>query len=305
MRPMRDDLVVLTATANPVGCLPRLQRWLDQAALDYRLVVVVNGRAGNVPGCMTDYEGPIAVHGHNGYLGVVPAFAAGMEFAFQLTPPPTVIACLHDDVEIDEDSWDDRVMDTFETYPACGLTGFGGGKGLGASNIYQVDYDPMHLARTSFVSNMREAEAHGRRLRWRHERLACLDGFSQIGRVEYWRARAARSDLQSRGLLQGVPDPEPEVIADNLFQQMETLGIIHHAYDAALGCYAKRLGWEVWLTPVECHHLGGQTAVADQGYAAWADAKTDTDHGDHVFWNQAHRLVYDEFKDVLPIAEIR
>ena len=71
------------------------------------------------------------------------------------------------------------------------------------------------------------------------------------------------------------------------------------AMDAALACLAKRFGWEVWCLPVACHHHGGLTAVADARYHAWA--RQQRPHGDLTFWAEAHRIVYDEFRDVLPI----
>lgn len=299
MKPMRHELVVVTATSDPhvrtagdrkMTAGHRMQEWLDRAALDYRLVAVLNGNR-HGPACFDGYGGPIVVRDHpHGYLGVVPAFARGIETALQLDPVPDVIACFHDDVEILEDDWDDMVMATFEARPNCGLTGFGGGEGLGASDIYRVPYAPMQLARTGFVSNMRDADAHGRRAVW-EMRVACHDGFSQIGRRDYWQGVEAHPPAHG-AQADGLKGP-------NLFERMERLGVIHHAYDAALGCYAKRLGWEVWLTPVDCHHLGGQTAVGDPNYTDWANKQVEG--GDQTFWERAHRIIYDEFKDVLPI----
>ena len=66
---------------------------------------------------------------------------------------------------------------------------------------------------------------------------------------------------------------------------LENLGIRHHLYDGLLGCLAKRYGWETWFLPVHCHHLGGVTAVGDQGYQAWAKTQTDG-VGDQAFWAQ-------------------
>jgi len=77
------------------------------------------------------------------------------------------------------------------------------------------------------------------------------------------------------------------------------LGVVHHGYDGMLGCIAKRYGWEVWYLPIRCNHLGGQTAVGDQSYQAWA--KTQHIAGDQGFWMEAHKIWYANFKDVLPI----
>jgi hypothetical protein len=127
------------------------------------------------------------------------------------------------------------------------------------------------------------------------QRVSVLDGFSQIGRREYWEGMHQQASVSP-------------VLEGNLFALMQRWGIIHHAYDAALGCFAKRLGWEVWMLPVACHHHGGLTAVANSRYHAWAnDRPLYADHrgkvhrGDQAFWARAHRIVYDQFTDVLPL----
>jgi hypothetical protein len=207
-----------------------------------------------------------------------------------------IIACLHDDVAIYEYGWDQAVLDHFARHPKCGLLGFGGGTGLGAANIYQTPYDPMQLARQDFVSNMKDAEVHGRRVQV-PMRVACLDGFSQVGRREFWQGK--RQDKAARRL---------DAFETPLFQQMQSWGVVHHFYDGMLGCFAARLGWDVWMLPIACHHLGGQTAVGDKGYQDWANAhpivRDRRGHmagGDLGFWLKAHEIGYDQFRDVLPI----
>jgi hypothetical protein len=81
--------------------------------------------------------------------------------------------------------------------------------------------------------------------------------------------------------------------------QMFQWGITHHAYDSALGAWAKRLGWEVWMLPVRCTHFGGRTAVGDPRYAEWAE--TVVPGGDATFHTMAHQIVYEQFRAELPI----
>ena len=85
----------------------------------------------------------------------------------------------------------------------------------------------------------------------------------------------------------------------NLFEQMQRLGITHHLYDGLLGCYAKRIGYQVWFVPIKCHHFGGRTAAGDARYAAWAQQQIEG--GDAGFWTKAHEIGYREFRDCLPI----
>lgn len=236
------------------------------------------------------------------YLGVVPAFKLGVDLALQITAPDGVIACLHDDLLIEEANWDAKVMAFFNAHPDCGLLGFGGGTGLGADDIYTTPYNPYQLARQDFVSNMRDADHHGRRVT-KATRVACLDGFSQIGRVEYW-----------QGCKWLHHEPDGPFISGGYSWPLNTLvshGVVHHAYDSYLGALANHRGWQVYMLPIACHHYGGQTAVGDAGYQLWADRHTvgtvmqdsrePTVRGDQKFWIQAHEKVYDLLRGVLPL----
>lgn len=155
---------------------------------------------------------------------------------------------------------------------------------------------------------MRDAEAHGCRSEMA-EPVACLDGFSQIGKREFWEGFTERTMRTGEGhqmLLNGEET--------NLFAVMEAWGVVHHFYDGMLGAFAKRLGYMTWYLPVACHHFGGRTAVADTRYHEWAarhvneltrtDARNDEQArptGDQFFWTQAHQIGYDQFRDCLPI----
>lgn len=291
-------LAIVTATLDVGRALECISSWqTPDHTVD--LIVVDQGQVG-VP----EYPGPVHQILTHKIKGVVPAFAEGVQAA--LETDAEIIACLHDDLLIEDPEWAQKVLEWFDASPHCGLLGFGGGTGLAAGDIYQTPYNPMQLARQDFVSNMRDAESHGRRARsggghrWPYlpERVACLDGFSQIGRREYWEG-------QERGRTWTGEQGRPE----NLFETMQHWGLIHHAYDAALGAFAARLGWEVWMLPIACHHYGGRTAVADTRYHEWANryaASTERGGviegtGDQVFWERSHRIVYEQFRDVLPI----
>lgn len=292
-------LAIVTATLDPARAEDCLASWrnMASAALDLYVVLQAGAEDGWQGGGDT-LIGQTLVRCMKDVQGVVPAFALGVAKA--LEDGAQVIACLHDDLRIDQRGWDAAVLAHFRTHPQAGLLGFGGGVGLGAEDIYQTPYNPMQLARQVFVSNMRDAEAHGLRVNF-PVRVACLDGFSQVGTCEFWRGNHA--DLYS-GTWVGRA-----VVAHgngNLFEQMQKLGVIHHFYDGMLGCYAKRLGYDVWMLPIACHHFGGRTAVGDARYTEWAnkraaDGGAPDVPGDGLFWEQAHQIGYDHFKDVLPI----
>lgn len=276
MKPTLDRFAVVTATMDPDRAMDCLTSWSTRAAFSWPLIIVWNGRADTIGLEVDAHYGHTRIVVEPEILGVVPAFARGVRHALDLGAE--IIACVHDDLLIEEDGWDQTVLRWFDLNPRCGLVGFGGGTGLGHADIYKLGYQPHQLAREGFVSNMRDAEAHGRR-RESPVQVACLDGFSQIGRADFWRGA-----VPGRG---------------NLFELMTEWGLVHHAYDAALGAFAKRLGWDAWMLPIRCHHHGGRTAVGDPRYAEWA--KTIVPGGDQDFWQLAHREVYDRFRDVLPI----
>ena len=267
-------LTVVTATVNPVRADACIRSWGVPAD---RLIIVVNGTVTEHPLDLADHW--IAAHR---YLGTVPAFAAGVEGALE-DKRTTIIANFHDDLRIDDPTWVVQVEAYFKAHPACGLLGFGGATGLGEDGIYQHPYTPYDLVRKDFMSNMEDAEAHGRRVLL-PQRVACLDGFSQVMRRQF----AAGQLRESKWSITGP-----------VYRQLEDLGIVHHWYDGALGALAKRLGWEVHYLPIACKHFGGQTAVGDSGYQEWA--KQQIPGGDQGFWEQAHKVGYDAFNDVLPV----
>jgi hypothetical protein len=243
----------------------------------------------------------IAVTAGKPYRGTVPTFRQAVDQALATTTAD-VIACLHDDLEITEDGWDAKVLLQFERHPACGLLGFGGATGLGASDMYLKPYDPMSLARIGFRSNLREAEVHGIRSLL-PEKVACLDGFSQIGRRAFWLGLPlfeAEYGVPGHGVESTEGRHVPSYYVDKRpWTVLDGLGVKHHLYDGLLGCLARRYGWETWYLPIRCHHYGGRTAVGDPGYQAWAN--TQIAAGDLGFWTTAHKIGYDYFRDILPL----
>lgn len=227
------------------------------------------------------------------YLGSVEAFRQGVDTVLGWDDPPDIIACFHDDLLIREPGWDARIHGLFHVHPTAGLCGFGGARGLGTEDLYRTPYDPMQLARVGFRSNLVDAETHGERSLLA-ERVACLDGFSQVGRREFWEGLpapgACGSDWRDGDRVPAYSRP---------WSYLAELGLVHHFYDGALGCIARRMEWDTWYLPVYCEHHGGQTAVLDQGYHAWAAGQVED--GDQGFWRTSHRIGYDAFRDVLPL----
>lgn len=265
-KPHNPRLAVVTATLSPDASRECLQSWQDMASYQLATYVVWSQLGTQGQKARTEAGQRILVRRGG---GVVPAFAVGVDQAF--ADGAEAVVCLHDDVLISHPGWDFLVQSVLDT--GVKFAGFGGGTSLGNSELYRADYDPMQLARGGFVSNMRDAEAHGKRVK---ALVPCVvfDGFCQIGTKDWF----------------------PQA-----WRWLGDSGIQHHFYDGVLGCLAARMHVQPgMLIPVACHHYGGRTAVASQEYHRWAGEKTPG--GDAAFWAQAHEIGYREFKDVLPFS---
>jgi hypothetical protein len=263
---------IVTATTNLARASRTIDSWSQCSSRRIPIQIVVNGGVAARP-----------------YLGVVPAFREGVDELLRTEPEVDIIACFHDDLTILDEGWDTRVQQAFDRHKTLGLAGFSGAIGLGTDDLYHGPYDPMQLARIGFRSNLVDAETHGARSLV-PEMVVCCDGFSQIGRRAFFLGQSLQEHLEHQTSRRGCTRP---------WTALEQLGFVHHFYDGALGCLARRLGWQVRYLPVRCHHQGGQTAVGDPGYQRWA--ALEIDGGDRGFWEAAHRIGYDTFKDVLPL----
>ena len=276
MKPHADRLAIVTATVAPWIAEDCFLSWIDHGSCTWPVYIDWNGATTEEDSQARKlYDGQpfpfsdLSLVLHPTPIGVVPAYASACRRAAQ--QGAEILVCLHDDVRIDEDGWDLRILAWFDAHPQCLLTGFGGGKGLGSDDIYQVPYTPYQLARQDFVSNLEDAEQHGRRVT-DPTPIACTDGFSIIGRAPW--------------------------LAESL-TYLERLGVKHHMYDGALGGLCRRAGGEAWLIPVACKHFGGRTAVESSAYHLWASQQAEG--SDHGFWTRAHELCYHDLRDVLPL----
>lgn len=205
------------------------------------------------------------IHIMKGQAGMLPAYQKGLEKTKTYhydKPPAEFLAYLHDDCRINDPQWPEKVLAEFRD-PAVGLVGFGGAKDHGARDIYKIPYDYRQLGRSRFISNMEDAEVHGERFTGSTE-VAVLDGFALIVRREL---------LEKAG---GWPIGTP-------------VGYV--AYDYWLSCIAHRLGYKIRLVGVACKHYGGATFVK-LGVGK-------TEEAQKQYWD-AHKYIYDEFKDTLP-----
>jgi hypothetical protein len=191
-----------------------------------------------------------------------------------------IYAFMHDDVEVHDikdegawwHNWAAEVTPFFTAHPKCGMIGFGGALGLGTNDIYKTPYKLQQLARIDFISNMDDAEAHGRRVTVPTQ-VAVLDGFCQIIRADaYW-------DVGG-------------------WQKVLDMGIMFHGYDTCMACLLYEAGWDTWFLPVPCHHHGGRTSTTP-AYDSWLRSKGI--NGDQQVHEEAHKILYSRFRNILPI----
>ena len=149
---------------------------------------------------------------------------------YEKTDEP-IIAYLHDDLMIYEPNWDLRVLAEFAD-PTVGAVGFGGALRFGHPDIYKIPYEIMQLARFEFMSNMRNAEAHGTRFTGARD-VAILDGFAMFIR---------RSVLDK---MNGWPIGTP---------------VNYYMNDNWLACQIRRQGLRIRLVGIDCDHLSGKTS---------------------------------------------
>lgn len=198
----------------------------------------------------------------DGRQGMLEAYRRGVKMAkgYEL------LAFIHDDLRIDLNdtppNWVHRILYEFED-TKVGLVGLGGASGHGMPVLYKAQYEYKQLARRDFMSNMLDAENHGRRMTV-SEDAAVLDGFALIVRREVLD--------QSKDWFKGTP-------------------ISYIAYDYAISCLTRRLGCRIRVVGIPCHHYGGRSFVK-------LGIGKDPKH-----WQQyldSHRYIYDTFSDVLP-----
>jgi len=182
-----------------------------------------------------------------------------------------ILAFLHDDVDVHDPDWMDKVALFFEWFPKVGLAGFGGAMGLGTDDIYKRPYDFRQLARLSYLSNQDGWEVHGHHLDQAH-RCTMLDGFALIFRREAYEEMGG-------------------------WQRLLDLGLTFHMYDFAACCEMERHGWEVWMLPIACIHHGGGTSITRE-YDAWLRSRGIA--GDSEIHARAHEICYEEYRAVLP-----
>ena len=178
----------------------------------------------------------------------------------------SVLGFLHTDLIIHEHGWDERVLAEFED-PKVGVVGFVGAMSLGTDDLYKIPYHFTQLARSGVFSNLTDAEVHGER-ETGSKRVSVLDSCAIFVRTS---------------LLDAVGGWPTSTYPDN-----------PHCSDLWICCQCARLGLQVRMVGVGCTHRSGGKGSAG---AEWLEQHG----GDDAHHKAAHRLIYDQFRDVLPM----
>ena len=197
-------------------------------------------------------------------IGMVAGFQRLYEGAATLDED--IVVLMHDDLEILEDGWADRIRSAMGEHTA--IVGFGGAMGLGVEDIYKVPYRLEQLQRIDYYSNQIGWEIHGKQETGERE-VAVVDGFLMAVRVEF---------LNQIGGWKRFPHN-------------------FHMYDIWLCLMARQLGWKVKMVGVECDHHGGGTSTSAE-YLDYCREHGTTPEREHL---EPHVTVYNEFRDLLPL----
>lgn len=259
---MRILLAIPSMGKGPLNqCLDQATSTVDEWS---EILVWANGTHLN----FEDAYGTLTVGGSEKNIGVTPALHKLYEMALaSKVEDDDWVLFLHDDTIILEQWWSGKVEKWLSERPNAVLFGFGGARGLGDPDIYQKPYELIQLARRDFISNMKNAELHGRRVT-EPTRVATLDLFSIGAKVSF---------LKELGGWNWWPE-------------------VHHSMDNAICLEAKRRGGEVWMFPIECDHLGGQTSTK-------TDFQKDFGEAEGRIHARGHEILYERYRDVLPVWE--
>lgn len=181
----------------------------------------------------------------------------------------TVIGYLHSDLFIHQFDWDKRVLQEF-TKPDVAVVGFVGATRLAHEDIYKVPYDYRQLARADVWSNLTDWSSHGG-----HE-----TGSREVAVIDSCAVFVRRDLLQRLGGWPVARYPNSS-----------------HCSDLWLCCCARRLRLHTMVVGIVCtHRSGGKGQIG----SAWLDQRFGKGGDTHAH-RLAHELVYEDFRDVLPI----
>jgi hypothetical protein len=181
-----------------------------------------------------------------------------------------VLGYMHSDLFIHEKGWNERVLNEFEADDVA-IVSFGGSLRHGSPDLYRTPYVYTQLARSPFLSNMTDAEAHGFR----------ETGARDVAVVDSMAFFVRRSFLDRIGGWPVATYPP------------------NHCSDYWCCLMAHRHRQRIRMVGVSITHGGGGVGRGGFNYPAWA--ATTRWHDDATMHRVGHDLIYNDFRDVLPV----
>lgn len=204
------DLIV--ATMNKHNWQPCVKSWADGLGEKDRLVIMHN-----------DIQPRTIMESYNVAIKYWDLMYPGSN---------SILGFAHDDMICHDPNWRERILAAFDD-PEVQVVGVAGALGHGLPHIYKEPFDIPHLSRVDFLSNMKDAEVHGRRFTGECE-VSVLDGVALFVRrswmefeIGYW------------------PEASPAG---------------YWLYAEWLCCETRRAGGKIKLVGLPVEHLGGQTS---------------------------------------------
>jgi len=206
------------------------------------------------------------------------------------TTKADIIIYMHNDLEINDPDWLDKVLHIFQISDAVApkdgrvvAVGLGGALALGNMDLYRKSFDIRNMARRRYASNQDDAEFHGERFT-EVRRVAVIEQFFMAIRTDWLRKRLTRkvaTKASPYDYEMGWP----------------TTKLFHHGLDMWVACEAARSGDRIYMNGISCHHHGGGVSVSESyNKAKWLGGRTPAEeHRDSHLW------LANQYTDVLPI----
>lgn len=263
----QNKMTLIVPSASSERLRESVPTWVRNATDCYPILIILHNRKRTAKQKSLEKLGARVMQFHN-FLGHREAVTIAR--GYKEVKEADILGFLHDDTLIHEPGWDQRVLEEFND-PNVAVVGFGGGLAQGHPDIYKIPYELVQLGRSYYISNDDYAEKHGYRFAGSCD-IAVLDSLVMFIRREF---------LDSLG---GWPQDFPP----------------NHCLDHWICLSAHKHGRKVRFVGVKAFHKGGQTTVANRDYHAWTQT---TEWGSDVQMHiQAHRMIYDQFRGVLPVA---
>ena len=203
--------------------------------------------------------------------GVYPTFQQGWDYVSLHWSSTEFVFYSHNDVEMIEWGWDDKLANLLRSVENPGVCGMFGAKGIGTPDIYKSSYHFTQMMRWDCVTvDSMASGGTDRALQDHFERVMVLDGFSLILSLSF-----ITEGLRGKFDHERFP--------------------VHHMYDQDICVSSHYAGYRNYVLDVDCKHHGGVTSTRED----WDKKMETTDLKVH---RDAHKVFYEKWRGKLPVS---